>query len=285
MEARENFKNMANLKRVISKVIFKVIITILCVTQFSLAKAQEITEENYRKVDNAIWSQLEQEFKLFRINHNKKVYAIAEQKNVEAAIKYASVPSGLQRLFMLRLSVPKDTISNILKTLPDNMQSSPYAKSLLYHVETEQIAEGSKYYNFQATDTEGKNFTLSSLEGKNILLLYGGLNCLREKGRSNLHKVYKKTEHIRNNFEIVVFCERSSDLEHLKQEQTKYHQSLPFDYFLVSDYLKDHSPVKILYGAQATPTCFLINPNGIVVMKTIGLDRRRVNKLLKEQKK
>ena len=118
--------------RVVFNKIFYVFIAIICVTQFSLVKAQEITEENYRKVDNAIWTQLEKEFKPLRMHHNKKVYAIAEQKNIEAAIKYASVPSGLQRLFMVRLNVSKDTIRTILKNLPNDMQSSPYAKSLLY---------------------------------------------------------------------------------------------------------------------------------------------------------
>ncbi|GHT74599.1 hypothetical protein AGMMS50262_07880 [Bacteroidia bacterium] len=54
----------------------------------------------------------------------------------------------------------------------------------------------------------------------------------------------------------------------------------PCDFLLVSDFLQDRTPVKILYGAQATPTCFFINKQGIVEMKTTGLDTDKVNQLL-----
>jgi peroxiredoxin len=155
------------------------------------------------------------------------------------------------------------------------MKTSPYGKSLLRHIESEQISEGSKYYDFQATDTEGGNFTFSSLEGKNILLLYGGLDCMGEEGRNYLNKIYQETS--RNDFEIVVYCP-NSNLESLQQLRTKY----SCNFLLVSDFLQDHTPMKILYGAQAMPTCFFINREGIAVMKTVGLDEERVNRLLKE---
>ena len=301
MDIRNHFKIGAGSKKICSRVIFKKIfqffIVILCVTQFSLAQAQEITEENYLKVNSAIWAEFNQEVdklsEYFQKHPEKTdsilaVYEeledIANKKSAEVLIKYVSVfdvPSFLVRLYRLRLYAPKDAIRSVLKTIPDNMQSLPYAKSLLYHVETEQIMEESKYFDFQATDTEGRNFTLSTLEGKNILLFYGGLHCMREEGRDDLNKIYNVTS--RENFEIVVFCDVSSDLESLQQERTKYHQSLPFDYFLVSDYLLDHSLMKILYGAQATPTCFLINPKGLVIMKTKGLYYEQVLQLLNEQ--
>ena len=260
---------------------------------FSCARQQQsemITEENYLKVDSLISAQYEQEMEkiseYYQSHPEKKdsliaaleqFFAVLSKKNIEAAIKYASVPSGLQRLFMVRLDISKDTILSILKTIPDSMQTSPYGKSLLYHVESEQISEESKYYDFQAIDTEGRDFTLSSLEGKNILLIYGGLYCMGEEGRDYLNKIYKETS--RENFEIVVYCERSSNLEYLQREHIKY----PSDYFHVSDFLQDHSSVKIMYGTQATPTCFFINKRGVVVMKTIGLSQERVSQLLKEQ--
>jgi hypothetical protein len=42
--------------------------------------------------------------------------------------------------------------------------------------------------------------------------------------------------------------------------------------------------VKILYGAQATPTCFFINRQGMVEMKTTGLHQERVNELVSQNK-
>ena len=292
---QNHFKNGTGSENMSSQVIFKkilqVIILVLSVTQFSCIRKQQsemITEENYLKVDSLIWAQYEQDMEKISEcyqNHPEKkdsliavseqVDAIASKKNIEAAIKYASVPSGLRRLYMVRLNIAKDTILSILKNLPDSMQFSPYGKSLLYHIETEQISEGSKYYDFQSIDTEGGNFALSSLEGKNILLLYGGLGCMGPGGREYLNKIYQETS--RNNFEIVVYCP-NSDLENLQKVRTTY----PCDFLLVSDFLQDHTPMKILYGAQATPTCFFLNQEGLVVMKTTGLYQERVSQLLSE---
>jgi len=277
MEARNHFKNILR------------VVIFLFFTQFSLMQAQEITEENYRIIDNAIWEEYEQEMEkiseCFQAHPEKKdsliaasdrVSAIASKKNIDAAIKFASVPSGLKRLYMVRLDIPKDTIIAALKTIPDSMQTSPYGKSLLYHIESEQISEGSNYYDFQSVNTEGENFSLSSLEGKNILLLYGGLGCMGEVGRDYLNRIYKETS--RDNFEIVVYCP-NSNLETLQQVRTVY----PCDFLLVSDFLQDHSPMKILYGAQALPTCFFINKKGLVLMKTKGLLQERVSQLLMEK--
>ena len=278
-------------KMIFTKILQGVII-VLSILQFSCARKQQsemITEENYLKVDSLIWIQYEQEMgkisecyqkhpekKDSLIAASEQIYAIASKNNIDAAIKYASVPSGLQRLFMVRLNISKDTILTVLKTLPDSIQSSPYGRSLLYHIESEQISEGSKYYNFQSIDTEGRDFALSSLEGKNILLLYGGLGCMGPDGREYLNKTYQETS--RDNFEIVVYC-LNSDLENLQKVRTTY----PCDFLLVSDFLQDHTPMKILYGAQAMPTCFFINQQGIVAMKTVGLYQERVNQLLKEE--
>ena len=88
------------------------------------------------------------------------------------------------------------------------MKNSPYGKSILFHIGSNQIEEGNRYYDFEAITPEGEKFALSSLEGKDILLLY---------------------------------------------------------------------------GAQAQPTCFFINKQGMVKMKTVGLDEERVNELVMRQ--
>ncbi len=254
-----------------------------------LLVAQEITEENYLKIDKEIWDRYEQEMEKISTCYreypekkdslmaaSEKVLADASKKNVEAAIRYASVPSGLQRLYMVRLDISKDTIRSVLRNLPQEMQTSPYGKSLFYHLDTEQVEEGSNYTDFKATDTAGNDFILSSLKGKNILLLYGGLGCMGKAGRDYLNKIYNETS--RENFEIVVYC-LNSNLESLQKVREEY----PCDYFLVSDFLQDHTPMKILYGAQAMPTCFLIDKQGKVLLKETGVNQERIMGLLKEQ--
>jgi peroxiredoxin len=247
--------------------------------------SQQITEENYLKTDKAIWDEYETKMenlsKIFELHPNKKDSLInvanqieknADKKNREAAIKYAFVPSGLKRLYMVRLNIPKDTLLSVFDRLPNEMQKSDYGKSILRHIESNQIEKGDKYYRFKAIDSHGEEFTLSNLEGKNILLLYGGLSCIGKEGRDFL-KIYSSTVD-KNKFSVVVF-NSCADLEELKQIKTKY--GLEFIY--ISDFLGDHSPFKIQYGAQSTPTCFFIDEEGKVIIKSIGIPEKELNEL------
>jgi hypothetical protein len=276
--------HLSSFPRIQGLLILVIVITFLCVS--GSLSAQEITEENYLKADTLLWEQYERDME--RISQTRKAYPekkdslrevantvleLALKKNRELAIRYAAVPSGLQRLFMLRLDIPKDTLMGILQKLPDAMRASPYGKNLLFHLQSQQIARDDTYYDFQSTTSEGADFQLSSLYGKNILLLYGGLGCMGRDGREYLNALYAKTD--RDTFEIVVY-ECVSDQNQLSRIRTMY----AADFLLVSDFLQDASPVKILYGAQATPTCFFIDKEGIVRMKTVGLYTDRVDELL-----
>lgn len=275
----------------VSKLKLKSIVLFIFVFSYSASSfAQEITEENYLRLDSILYTQYEldmemlsKSFKEFPekrdslMDASKYIYEIASKRNQELAMKYATVPSGLQRLFMVRLNIPKDTVHFIYDNLPDEMKISQYGKNILFHLESEQIEENDKYYDFESTTFDGTTFKLSSLTGKNILFLYGGLGCMGQGGRDYLKSLYEKTS--REDFEIVVY-ETVLSLDDLKKAQAFYN----CDYLLVSDFLRDSSPVKIIYGVQATPTCFFINKEGIVGMKTIGLDENRVNELIFENK-
>lgn len=242
------------------------------------------------KLDRELWESIEAESArlsdCFKVHPEKKdslvtlyqqLQEMSNQKNRDLAVKFASVPSGLQRLFWLRLSFPKDTLLSILNSLPLEMKQSAYGKSLLQHINSTQIEEGSKYYDFEAMDAEGQPFKLSSLEGKNVLLLYGGLSCMGEDGRNYLKQLDDETAN--EKFQIVVYSP-CSGLEDLKGLKANY----PGDYILVSDFLEDQSMMKIIYGAQARPTCFLIDKQGTVLIKSIGLPEEQLTEL-KSQKK
>ena len=275
------------------KIVFRVrnlIFISLFLHFYVVSFAQEITEENYLKLGNELWKQYEMDMgklsETFKIYPEKKdslikvaddILNVAMDKNRELAIKFASVPSGLESLYAVRLGLSKDTLQSILSRLPDNMKNSLYGKSILLHINSGQIDEGSRFYDFEAITSGGDKFELSSLKGKSVLFLYGGLGCMGKDGRDYLDSLYRETS--RNNLEIVVYCP-NNDLESLKEVRKTY----PCDYILVSDFLQDHTPVKILYGAQATPTCFFINKQGVVEMKTEGLYQERVNELVYRDK-
>lgn len=265
-------------------------IIILTVFYYTIpAFAQEITEENYLQEDSLVWEkykvietrmfQLTEKYpekrdSLLTVLYEKELPSILrESRNL--ALKYAAVPSGLKRLFMVRLEIPKDTLSRVLKSLSPEIRESFYGKCLHRHIITKQIEEGDLYFDFQGSKENGTEFHLSSLAGKRILLLYGGLGCMGEKGRTYLADLHQKYSD--DNFEIVVFWPCSS-LEELKEYKKRY----PFPYTFVSDFFEDLSPVKITYGTQATPTCFFIDSQGIVKMRSEGFNPILCEQLLKE---
>lgn len=84
---------------------------------------------------------------LLTVLYEKELPSILrESRNL--ALKYAAVPSGLKRLFMVRLEIPKDTLSRILKSLSPEIRESFYGKCLHRHIITKQIEEGDLYFDF-----------------------------------------------------------------------------------------------------------------------------------------
>ncbi|MBC5620238.1 peroxiredoxin family protein [Butyricimonas hominis] len=261
----------------------------LLLVSFSLNTfSQEITEENFRKADSLIWLEYERAMDFIDScrkvcpgiedqlgEQSKRVYTIAARKNVDNAIRFAATPSGLQRLLWVRGDVSKDTLLSVLKGLPLEMQNSPYGKSLLMHINTKQIQELDHCYDFKATTVDGKEFSLASLRGKRVLFIYDGLGCMGQGGRDYLNNLFQSTS--RDDLEIVVYGS-VFNLEELVEMKVRY----PFDYIFVSDFMEDHSPIKIIYGTQAMPTCFLIDREGIVRLKSEGLDTERLDKLLRD---
>lgn len=250
-------------------------------------QAQEITEENYQKLDKEIWDtyqvevdKISAELKLHPekedslMNVFLEIDNLADKRNIEAAIKYAAVPGGLQRLYWVRLDLPKDTVQAIWNTLPMEMKTSTYGKSLQMHLETEQIKEGDMYYEVEATDTSGIPFRLSSLAGKNVILIYDGLGCAHEESLNYLKQLYASTS--RKDMEIVAYCLASS-LEKLQD----YRKKIEFPGIMISDFKMDHTPFKIRYGAQIRPTIFVIDKTGKVILKIIGSKMNDMEKISK----
>jgi hypothetical protein len=263
-----------------------VVITLAFVTISCNSKVhnETLTEENYLHEDSLLWINFEKETEGLIaildslpnqrdsiINVYNVILEKANQKNIELAFKYACTPSGLQRLFMVRNHVSKDSLAKVLNTLPEEMQKSEAGLNIKAHLETEQLAEGNAFFTFPCLDEKGNPFNWETLEGKLILLLYGGLGCMGSNGRESLKNLYEQTS--RKNLEIIVYWP-SSSLENLQAIRKQY----PSDYIFISDFKQDASPMKIKYGCQATPTCFLTDKNHQIVVKSEGLDMDAFNK-------
>ena len=263
-----------------------VVITLAFVTISCNSKVhnETLTEENYLHEDSLLWINFEKETEGLIaildslpnqrdsiINVYNVILEKANQKNIELAFKYACTPSGLQRLFMVRNHVSKDSLAKVLNTLPEEMQKSEAGLNIKAHLETEQLAKGDALYAFPCQDEEGEAFNWETLKGKQVLLLYGGLGCMGNEGREALKHLYEHTS--RKNLEIIVYWP-SSSLEKLQAIRKQF----PSDYIFISDFKQDASPMKIKYGCQATPTCFLTDKKHQIVVKSEGLNMDAFNK-------
>ena len=267
-----------------------IILTLMTISCNSKVQNETLTEENYLHEDSLLWINFEKETEGLIaildslpnqrdsiINVYNVILEKANQKNIELAFKYACTPSGLQRLFMVRNHVSKDSLAKVLNTLPEEMQKSEAGLNIKAHLETEQLAEGNAFFTFPCLDEKGNPFNWETLEGKQILLIYGGLGCMGSNGREALKNLYEQTS--RKNLEIIVYWP-SSSLEKLQAIRKQF----PSDYIFISDFKQDASPMKIKYGCQATPTCFLTDKNHQIVVKSEGLDMDEFNKHLDLQK-
>ena len=279
---------------ILFKIFFPRKISFIVIFLMSIASqlyAQKIiTEANYLKEDSILWDDFEKQQKVLSQywetmpdkrdsiqNVFNGILDKASKTNIKLAIKYASVPSGLKRLYMTRLNIPKDTLKNILNSLDAGMQQSFYGKNIREHLQTRQIQEGDSIYLFPCVQIDGKEFEWGITKGKQLLILYGGLGCMGEKGREQLELLYNQTS--RNNLLILVYwpCSSLNKLQKIKNEY-------PSQYIFISDFKQDASPMKIKYGTQATPTCFLTDKQHIVKVKCTGLHMEKFNEYINRNK-
>lgn len=264
----------------------RLILTLILLSSLNVCFCEEITEANYLREDSVLWGKFYAEYdvmqKLWQDFPEKRdslqaayeeMYESASRENRRLAMKYASVPSGLQRLYMVRLELPKDTVRRVFDRLPDNMKESFYGECIKKHLDTVQVEEGDSLLRFYCIDDKGMDFDWSVTDGKKVLLLYGGLGCMGESGRKYLQSLYDSIP--RDKFLIIVYHPCSS-LENLRKVREVY----PSEFVFISDFLQNASPMKIVYGTQATPTCFLFDEQHILKVKSVGIDEKRFNQYL-----
>ena len=255
--------------------------------------ATHITEENYLKADSALWAEFERDTEPLieqmdaepeRFDALYELYLSIEEatdkKNVELAMEYAAVPSGLRRMYMVRNDIDKKLAQKRLSEIPDSMQQSYYGQLIKQFIEAGQVEEGDKYQPFECTGTDGQMFDWSRLDGKKILLLYGGLGCMGQEGRDLLKKWYE--QYSRDDFQAVIYAPEVSNFEELVEDKKYWTNNGVIDYIAIADFLGDASPIKIIYGSQAKPTCFMIDRDGRVVIKSEGLNIERMEAFLKQ---
>lgn len=236
-----------------------------------------VTEGNYLHEDSLIWLRLDsigdriwkeidnnptREDSLMGIY--RKAYQKSQEENRSMALRYASVPSGIQRVYMVRDLIAKDTLAALLPTLPDSIRNSYYGKLVDRHINTRQLAIGDSLASFPCQLADGTQFDWKSLDGKNVLVIYSGYRCMGKEGREALKDLYEATS--RDTFEIVHYWVEPNNLEALQSEARK----IGFKFPIVSDFLRDATPMKIIYGCQGMPTYYFFDSGHRLLLKGMG---------------
>lgn len=224
--------------------------------------------EDYGRETSELWKRAdecpEQADSLMKVA--KRIYNHVQERNRQLALRYAATPSGLRRVFMTRLDMDKSRIDSVLAAIPEHMRLSDYGESLRRHVDTRQLEEGDEVYEFEAVDADSVAVDWERLKGRKLLIIYGGLGCMGESGRQELRELYDAAS--RDELEIVVYWPVTcrNDLALIDREF-----GMPFS--AVSDFMADRSQMKIVYGVQATPTCFFADRSHRIVRKRVGFTK------------
>lgn len=236
-----------------------------------------VTEGNYLHEDSLIWHRLDsisgRIWKEIDNNPTREdslmgIYRKAFQKSLEenrsTALRYAAVPSSIQRVYMVRGEIGKDTLAALLPTLPDSIRNSYYGKLVERHINTRQLAIGDSLASFPCQLADGTQFDWESLDGKNVLVVYSGYRCMGKEGREAVKDLYEATS--RDTFEIVHYWIEPDNLATMRSEAEKYGFKFP----IVSDFLRDATPIKIIYGCQGMPTFYFFDSGHRLLYKGMG---------------
>ena len=184
-----------------------------------------------------------------------------EHKNEEATAFVASYldPSKLDKVMK---TLDPNIVNGRLAGVFDAVKARLKAQELQEEAE-KAVQAGKMAPDFTLKDIHGKDFSLSSLRGKYVVLDFWGSWCgWCIKGMPEMKKYYEK---YKGKFEIVgVDCQ---DTEAKWKAAVEKHQ-LPWIH--VKNETKDLTPEK--YAVTGYPTKVLINPDGTIYKIIVGED-------------
>lgn len=158
------------------------------------------------------------------------------------------------------------------KKLAPDSKNSQYGKMAAAKIESSKAtALGQKAINFTKKDINGKDFSLSSLNGKYVLLDFWGSWCGPcRQSHPHLKAVYEKYRS--KGLEIVGISEEK--MASLAQSETAWKKAVKDDgiewLHVLNNYGKENFDLVQKYGVTGFPTKFLLDKEGKILYKIVG---------------
>lgn len=184
---------------------------------------------------------------------------------VEFGKRHPNSYLGLDILYRNRQKIGKDTIESLLYQMDESLKATIKGQALILYAYGELAKKGNKFIDFEVQDINGRLFKLSSLQGNYILLSFWNASC--GPCRRENKKISKDYDRLRNKISIVSFS-----TDKVKNSWLKASKDDNILWTNVSDLKGDNGKIKTQYDVQAIPTSYLINREGIIIEKFIGLD-------------
>lgn len=205
-----------------------------------------------------------------RLKIEKKYTSLQAQCDAELLAIYTKnlATAGVtERLYALRTSIDKDQLDKIYKRLSaETRREDPYAASIRAHIDTRQVSVGDTLGDFRAETSRGHTFSYSEFKNeKDVLLIFGSLPSLPLEARLMLQLAYRDVD--LSQLEIIsIFTDETSRAQF---EANANYSGV--EWLKLCDFRADHSPLKIGFGVQTTPTCFYISRGGAVEYISVGI--------------
>lgn len=223
-------------------------------------------------------------------NHNisQKFLAVEEDTLQQLALveEYLDAEVAIQYLFFLKDKISRRKLEDLFEKIPQALQNYSFTQRLRSYliVSPEEIPQkGDQFLDFEAFDEKGKNYKLSELADRYLLLEFGSSYCgpcfFAAPELSNLQKEY--AEKIR----ILSFSLDSREDNWRKGVERLHKQESGAPLLHLWDGKGENGTIPAMYGVEGIPAFVLINKEGEIIDRWEGYSpgslEEKLNTILK----